>query len=68
MKSSMDTFITFIVVLLVIALIILFPFAAIWALNTLFGLSIAYTFWTWLAAVVLMMVFGGSRVSTTSKS
>ena len=29
------------------------PFAIIWALNTLFALGIAYTFWTWLATLVL---------------
>ena len=30
------------------------PVAVIWALNTLFGLSIAFTFKTWLAALVLI--------------
>jgi hypothetical protein len=32
------------------------PLATIWALNTLFGLAIAYTFKTWLAALVLAAV------------
>lgn len=39
--------------LLVLALIVLGPLAVIWALNTLFSLGIAYTFWNWLAVVVL---------------
>lgn len=35
--------------LLIIVLIIAGPLITIWSLNTLFGLGIAYTFWTWLA-------------------
>jgi hypothetical protein len=46
----MDTFLIAIVVILTAALV---PFGGIWALNTLFGLGIAYTFKTWLAALVL---------------
>ena len=41
-------------VLMVLAVIFM-PFAAIWALNTLFGLGIEYTFWTWLSVVVINM-------------
>jgi len=41
----------------VIVLIVVGPFLTIWALNTLFNLSIAYTFWTWLAAMLLLSVF-----------
>lgn len=36
-------------VLLIIVLIIVGPLITIWSLNTLFGLGIAYTIWTWLA-------------------
>lgn len=46
------------IVAIVIALIIFGPLATIWALNTLFpALAIPYTFWTWLAVVVLGGVF-----------
>jgi hypothetical protein len=45
-----------------ILLIILWPFAIIWALNTLFEFGIAYTFWTWLAVLVLTMAFGRAGV------
>ena len=46
------------VVLLVVALFILIPFAVIWSLNTLFTvLAFPYTFETWLAVVVLSAVF-----------
>lgn len=40
---------------LVLLLVIIFaPFAIIWSLNTLFvALAIPYSFWSWLAVVVL---------------
>lgn len=47
----------FIVVILLVAV---GPLALIWALNTLFGLAIAYTFQTWLAALVLAVIVSGS--------
>ena len=51
-------------VALVIVLIILEPLVAIWALNTLFGLGIEFTGWTWLAALALgFIMFGGTRQS-----
>lgn len=37
----------------IIVLTFLYPLAVIWAGNTLFGLSLQYTFWNWLAVVVL---------------
>ena len=37
------------VVLLIVVLVIVGPFITIWSLNTLFGLGIDYTVWTWLA-------------------
>jgi hypothetical protein len=46
----MDTFLIAVVVVLSAALA---PIGGIWALNTLFGLGIAYTFKTWLAALIL---------------
>jgi len=46
-----------------ILLVIFWPFAIIWALNTLFALGIAYTSWTWLAVLVLTMAFGKTTVN-----
>lgn len=44
----------FIIALLIF--VVLFPWAVIWALNTLFpALAIGYTFWTWLAVLVIGM-------------
>jgi len=47
----------------VIMLGILWPLVVIWAANTLFGFGIAYTFWNWLAVLVLIMTFGKASVS-----
>lgn len=41
-------------IVLVFAMVIFFPFVTIWSLNTLFpSLAIPYTFYTWLAVLVL---------------
>lgn len=48
----------------VIVLLLLWPWLAIWAVNTLFGLTIGYTLETWGAALVLMLVL---RVSSADK-
>ena len=41
-------------VLILIVLAVLFPFAVVWALNTLFTtLLIPYNIWSWLAVVTL---------------
>jgi hypothetical protein len=50
-------------ILLIVLLIIVGPLIVIWALNTLFGLGIAYTFWTWLAALILSASFGKTSVT-----
>lgn len=46
------------IILLAIAVIIGWPLLVIFALNTLFpALAIPYTFWTWLAVVILNMTY-----------
>jgi hypothetical protein len=54
-------------IVVLIAFIVIGPFVTIWSLNTLFGLSIDYTFWTWLAVVWLSLVTFGSIASSTQK-
>lgn len=50
--------------LLLLLVAILWPLGTIWALNTLFNLDIAYTFWNWLAASVLIFTIQGAlRIS-----
>lgn len=51
------------IIVVILALIVLAPFAVIWALNTLFALAIPYTFWTWLAMLIVSTVFGKANVS-----
>jgi hypothetical protein len=53
---------TALLILAIISLITFMPLAAIWALNTLFTLTIPYTFWTWLA-VVVFSVFAKSGIT-----
>ena len=61
--NKTNTQITIFAIVLITALcvIVAWPLAVIWALNTLFTtLSIPYSFWTWLAVVVLnVSTFGG---------
>lgn len=54
---------TALLILAIITLIIFWPLGAIWALNTLFHLAIPYTFWSWLAVVVLV-VFAKSGITS----
>ena len=51
-------------ILFLVAVIIFAPLISIWSLNTLFGLGIAYTFWTWAAIMWLQgIAFGGFAAS-----
>lgn len=57
----------FALIFLLLLLIVFTPWITIWALNTLFNLGIAYTFWTWLAAAWLSIVTFGSVTSAINK-
>lgn len=53
--------------LVLIAVCLVFgPLITIWALNTLFGFTIAYTFKTWLASLLVTSIFTGPAVQTNS--
>lgn len=43
-----------------LAIVFFFPLAAIWSLNTLFGLAIEYTFDTWVSAFLLTSLIQGN--------
>jgi ABC-type multidrug transport system permease subunit len=45
-------------IVIAIAFVVLWPFAFIWALNTVFLLGVPLNFWTWLATVVILLTFG----------
>ena len=57
------------VIVLLVVLVVAGPLLVIWAWNTLFGtaLMVPYTFWTWLA-VLILGVFIRSDVKVTKKS
>lgn len=43
----------FVLLVVIVAAIILTPFGTLFMLNTLFNLGLAYTFKTWVAALIL---------------
>ena len=55
-KNPNPILILFVLVLIVTALYVV-PLLVIWSLNQLFTVTIAYTFWNWLAIVILIIVF-----------
>lgn len=55
-------------VIVIILLAIPGPLIVIWAVNTLFGLGIAYTFVNWLAVLILTMTFGKANVSVNKSN
>jgi len=59
---------TVFVIIFLLTIIFLAPLALIWAFNTLFSFSIAFTGKTWLAALVLLMATGGIKVSLSAKN
>jgi len=50
----------FLLLIIIVAVLVIMPFASIWSLNTLFPvLAIPFNFDTWCAAVILGGVVGG---------
>lgn len=47
--------------IVVLFLIVTVPLLGIWALNTLFSLSIPFTLSTWAAALLLICLIGGRK-------
>lgn len=59
----------YVMIFLVLVIVIGFPFAIIWSLNTLFQLGIPFTVETWLATTFLQMItFGNIANNVNSKS
>ena len=56
----MNTYTLALIGLLVIVLVLVSPLLSIWALNTIFSLTIPTNVWTWLAVAWLHIVIGGS--------
>jgi len=51
-------------ILVILTVVALMPLALIWSVNTLFNTGIEYTFFTWLAALLLAGLFGKTSVTT----
>jgi len=58
MGNLLEVFGALLAVLLLLAFIVLVPFGLIWALNTLGITSAGYTFYTWFASIVLILLLG----------
>jgi len=57
-----------IVIAVILAIVVLAPIATIWSLNTLFPvLNIPLTLDTWMAAIILGGVVGGTGIGFGSK-
>ena len=54
-------------ILFLILVIIFAPLISIWSLNTLFGLGIAYTIWTWAATIWLQGIALGGFAASAKK-
>ena len=61
--SNEDAMAGLITGIIIVVMIVLFPIAIIWALNTLLGLGIPINIWTWLAVVVLLVALGTVKVN-----
>ena len=53
----MPLLITLLIIFVAAILIVIGPILIIWSLNTLFGMGIPITIWTWLSVVILGSVF-----------
>jgi hypothetical protein len=61
METDKDKFVAAFLIFALIA-VIAGPLLVIWALNTLFNLSIAYGFFEWLAGLILLGYFKTSPI------
>lgn len=61
-------FVLVLFILWAIAMLSFGPIFLIWSLNTLFGLSIAFSFKTWLAGFFLILVIGGYKANIYKKN
>lgn len=52
-----------VVAILLILFIVFAPLGIIWAINTLFSLSIPYSIKTWAAAAIMSYFFGKSHIN-----
>lgn len=56
-RPNMKEFTVAFLIVFAIAVFVFYPIAVIWSLNTLFGLTIPFTFNTWCAAFIVVGIF-----------
>lgn len=54
-------------IMALVALIVLWPWAVIWAFNGLFGTVIPCNFWTWLQVIIITLTIRSTTSVTTKK-
>jgi cellulose synthase/poly-beta-1,6-N-acetylglucosamine synthase-like glycosyltransferase len=54
-------------IILLLTIVFFAPFITIWSMNTLFALTIPYTFWTWVAMSWLSLVTFGGVIHASKK-
>ncbi len=54
------------VILLIVAIFVAGPFLSIMAVNQIFGTTIGFTFWNWLATFWLHIVVASSSTKSTN--
>lgn len=56
------------ILLFALFLVVVIPFITIWSFNTLFGMGIEYTAWTWLAMMWLHAALSGAVSAAIRKN
>jgi hypothetical protein len=64
MNNTSKNIVAGLIILGLIVLLVVTPLVSIWSANTLFGLNIAYTFWTWFAALWMQTVVIAPKIKT----
>lgn len=67
MEENKNKFVAMFLVFALIA-VIAGPLLVIWSLNTLFGLTIAYGFFEWLAGLILLGYFKASPIQISKST
>lgn len=62
MSDIIKLVLLFVVVCLMVAAIVFWPLAIVWAFNALFSTTIPYNFWSWLAVCILTSVVSAGAV------
>jgi hypothetical protein len=68
MRDTTTISVALVLIALAVVLIVIGPLASIWAVNTLFGTAIEYSFTTWAAAAWLHILLTGTAIKTSKSN